>query len=305
MATTGEEKHDAHKELPVDVSLFQGLEAGMTVEEQQQVTQLMTSGDPAQLAQAATILSGIADLCKAGVSPSQRSESQTASLKALHNTSYTNNVLVRQALLEGQHDIVRRIRVEEAEVKERRRMYPLPPRMPRYARIKKFDPTSSEKRDGIKGIIGIPSIPKTPIGKGPLGRKRPPSLFFVDDTWDGSVIDAFSEIKLSNGTVRKVNKESPGVSHIMGAARIGEGYKTIMDEPQPRVLISESHNDASKNALQKGDVVTHIDGKAFVGTAHDLVAILADIYHGAADYFDIVVNAEACTAEALRLRATC
>uniref|UniRef100_A0A7S1YYN3 PDZ domain-containing protein n=1 Tax=Ditylum brightwellii TaxID=49249 RepID=A0A7S1YYN3_9STRA len=277
------------------------MELGMTAEEQQEVTKLMTSGDPAKVAQAATILSGIADLVVAGIPPSQRSESHAQKMTVLLNTSYTNNVLVRQALLNGQHNVARQIRLEEAEVRERRRNNPLPPRMPRYARMKAFDPASSVKRGGLKGIIGVPSIPKTNIGKGPLGRKRAPSLTFVDDSWDGSVGDAFTEIKIKHGIVTRTQKETPGINRILAAA----GAKEDNGELEPRVLIDERHNDGGRRAFQKGDAVTHINGQGFTGNAEDLVTLLSKMYENGTEFFDIVVNAEGSVAEALRLRAIC
>ena len=55
----------------------------------------------------------------------------------------------------------------------------------------------------------------------------------------------------------------------------------------------------------KGDVVTHVNAEVFSGDAADLNARLVHAYEeqGQDGVVMIVVNAEACTAEALRLRS--
>ncbi|EJK74564.1 hypothetical protein THAOC_03750, partial [Thalassiosira oceanica] len=54
----------------------------------------------------------------------------------------------------------------------------------------------------------------------------------------------------------------------------------------------------------KGDVVTHVNGEVFTGTADELNSFLVNSFEqqGGDGTVTIVVNAEVCTAEALRLR---
>lgn len=289
--------------LPIDTSLLGGLDPAMSKEEQKQITSLMTSGDPEKLAQAATILSGMAELCKKGVTPSRRSEEQSKEVKALNETPYTNQVAVRKAMLEGRNSLVKQIRLQEAEVKEKKRLHPLPSRMPRYAWIEPFDPAGHGK-DGLMRLVGVPTIGKTPIGKGPLGRRVQPSLTFADDTWDGSLSDAFSKITVdSRGTVKKQRVENRGVGHILDAA--GGSGTVLVEKPQPRVVIHEAANDAARKGLHCGDVVTHVNGEAFHGTSADLLKLLEKIKEEGKQKLNIVVNAELCVAEALHVRAMC
>ncbi|KAL3776926.1 hypothetical protein ACHAW5_008023, partial [Stephanodiscus triporus] len=72
-----------------------------------------------------------------------------------------------------------------------------------------------------------------------------------------------------------------------------------------RVLVGSVRGRAGKSGIMKGDVVTHVDGEAFTGNASELNALLARAYeeNGGDGVVTIVVNAEECTAEALRLRS--
>ena len=62
---------------------------------------------------------------------------------------------------------------------------------------------------------------------------------------------------------------------------------------------------AGKSGIMKGDVVTHVNGEAFGGDASMLNSLLARTYEEYGDDGEVmmVVNAEECTAEALRLRS--
>ena len=291
--------------LPIDISLLDGLEVAMSKEERTKLTSLLTSGDPEQLALAATILSGMAELCKEGIVPSRRPAELTASMRALEDTSYTAGVAAGKAMLKGSQAQVKEIRLKAAEVKQGKRLHPLPSRMPRYACVDPFDPIKGSKRKGLLGIIGLPaSIPI--LGKGPLSRRKKPSLTFVDDEWDGSLVDAFTNISVRpNGTVQKQEMGDVGVGYILSVASQGRETNLLDRERRPRVVIFKSRNDAARKGLHSGDIVTHVNGKAFVGTSDDLITLLTKIKDEGSDKFNIVVNAEPCIAEALRLRALC
>lgn len=285
--------------LPIDISLLDGLQEAMSEEEQKEITSLMTSGDPEKLALAARVLSGMAELLREGVLPSGRSAFQNDSVRALQETPYTNNVAVRRAMLRGHESTVKKIRLREAEIREKKRFHPLPSRMPRYAWIEPFDPEGSNK-GGLLGAVGVPTIGVGPVGKGPLGRRVPPSLTFVDDEWDGELGDAFVDISIDhNGKVNKTHVRNPGIKNLLDMA----GATRFVDGPTPRVLIHKVCNDAAKKALRPGDVITHVNGEAFFGTSQDLCALLEKIKEEGRDKVNLVVNADQCIAEALRLRA--
>lgn len=77
--------------------------------------------------------------------------------------------------------------------------------------------------------------------------------------------------------------------------------------PTTRVVVSSVKGELSRLGLRVGDVVTHIDGEPFVGSAGMLRDVLCEAKdsHSSPDEVptvEIVVNAEVGTAEALRLR---
>ena len=77
--------------------------------------------------------------------------------------------------------------------------------------------------------------------------------------------------------------------------------------PKGRVQITSVKGQAGKVGLQKGDVVTHVNGEAFQGSAEYLKQIIGSFYEeDPTSTFQIVVNADECTAVILKLRArTC
>lgn len=72
-----------------------------------------------------------------------------------------------------------------------------------------------------------------------------------------------------------------------------------------RVLVGAVRGQAGKSGIMKGDVVTHVNGEVFTGTADELNSFLVNSFEqqGGDGTVTIVVNAEVCTAEALRLRS--
>ena len=147
--------------------------------------------------------------------------------------------------------------------------------------------------------MGVPHI--GPIGNGPLGKTEPPSLTFVDDECDGTLSDAFSNITVqSNGMVKKQKRNDRGIGYLIEVAG-GDSFGPKLN----RVLIAQVHNDAAKKGLRKGDVVTHVNGKSFHGTADDLIQIIGQVKEDGHDKLNLVVNAEPNVAEVLRIRSIC
>lgn len=91
---------------------------------------------------------------------------------------------------------------------------------------------------------------------------------------------------------------------------LAESSRTAAIDGRPplrtkRVLVASVRGQAGKCGIMKGDVVTHVDGELFTGTAAELRSLLIRAYEeqGMDGTVMIVVNAEECTAEALRLRS--
>jgi hypothetical protein len=115
---------------------------------------------------------------------------------------------------------------------------------------------------------------------------------FHDDQWDGSIADAFTRVYVGK------QKPNRGVDNILGEA------ESTHLPPQARVKIGSVKGEAGKLGLQKGDVVTHVCGEAFEGCAADLSELIASLYDCDRNCtFQIVVNADNCTAEVLKTRA--
>lgn len=307
---TGEEalEVDEHEEavvaLPIDTTLFNGLEFAMTEEEQQYVTKMMVSGDPSQLAQAAQILAGISELMMKGITPSMRCQnaakksevsSASAGIPVSRGRSggtsrndksswargaASNAGAVSRALAMAETDASRAQAKREAEIAAHRRMHPLPSRMPRHVTLNAFDPAQSPRRWGDS---------KCPLA-------------FADDEWDGSIADAFARVsigrggKVVKGTIDKTKQK--GVHNVLMAGG-GSKYETHLSSPSGRVVIASSFGQAGRSGIQKGDVVTHLNGEGFIGNSDVLRALIGQIWaqEGAAGTFSLVVNAEPCTAE--------
>lgn len=172
-------------------------------------------------------------------------------------------------------------RLRAAELEARRRLHPLPARMPRFASLRPFDPTS-----------------------------RGATLTFADDEWDGSIADAFGagsgRWSAAGGAASRLGTaEREGVQNVLLAGTGGSEHATHISSPRGRVVVASVSGRAGRQGVQRGDVVTHVNGEAFDGTADDLTEWIQKEAergggHGAMQF---VVNAEECTAEALRLRA--
>jgi len=99
--------------------------------------------------------------------------------------------------------------------------------------------------------------------------------------------------------------EKEGVNRILA-----ESSRIAANDGRPpfrtkRVLVASVRGQAGKCGIMKGDVITHVNGEPFTGTANDLRATLIHAYEeqGNDGIVMLVVNAEECTAEALRLRS--
>mmetsp|Transcript_16174 Transcript_16174/g.33850 ORF Transcript_16174/g.33850 Transcript_16174/m.33850 type:complete len:490 (-) Transcript_16174:211-1680(-) len=320
--------------LAIDTSLFGGLEYFMSDQEQRFVTKLMTSGYPDQLCQAAQILAGISDLLRKGITPSMRAASNNhhnntaannaqsntaARTAAAHATALRNarsNTTIGANSSRGDVRDFQKQREAAARAKLRR---PLPARMPLCVTLNtgEFERMAqiAEQKELERGMEIENTWWRGWFGGGGPG-VRAKTMTFVDDEWDGSVADAFARAKIESraGTNqqfvagRKGPKnpvEQMGVKSILA---VGERDPRREDEPPAwvhRVLVGSIRGQAGKSGIMKGDVVTHVNGETFTGDASALNDLLVQAYreHGNDGNVTIVVNADECTAEALRLRA--
>lgn len=118
------------------------------------------------------------------------------------------------------------------------------------------------------------------------------TLMFEDDQWDGSIADAFCRVHLAKP------KHAMGIDNILSEA------ESTHLPPKARIKISYVKGQAGKVGLQKGDVVTHLNGEPFEGSAEELKQRIAGFHEeDQSGTFQIVVNADESTAEVLKLRA--
>jgi hypothetical protein len=121
-------------------------------------------------------------------------------------------------------------------------------------------------------------------------------LSFCDDTWDGTVKDAFCKIHI--GLFKKVTQHTtrhPGVSTILNS----DGPVRI-DTEHRRVLIASVRPECGSQGAMKGDVVSHVNGKAIGDcTAEELVTKIKSL----GGKVQLVLNADPAVAQALKLRS--
>ena len=268
----------------LDPTLFPGLDVAMSQEEKLQVTDLLTAGCPNQLAEAAQILNQIAVRLHCGLPPPV--ETQPLAKPQLDRRSSVYELIDESREVHEHKPKTRRLKSFN-DSQESMRHFPLPVRMPKYAQ---FDKCDSHPETG--GCSFLPCFLETNI----LDRPLLP-LKFCDDTWDGTVVDAFSKIYVDRkGKVTKKAVENSDVLSILNAS---EENRSVISQPQTRVLVASIRRDAGRQGVLKGDVVTHLNGKPWVGTANELETAIRE----AKDGFSIIFNAEASVAEALKRRS--
>lgn len=125
--------------------------------------------------------------------------------------------------------------------------------------------------------------------------------------------DAFE--RLSVGMWNNISREPVAVHNITGVNNLLAGPLRPDSAPAlpfRRVLISSVRGELRQTGLQVGDVVTHVNGEAFDGSAEKLRCLIMRYrenesfkhkYGTVYPKMQIVVNAEAGTAEVLRLRS--
>jgi len=289
--------------IRVDPTLFAGLDYFLTEDERRQVTGLMTTGDPFLLAEAAEILFAVAQNISSSPSPQKPSSKPKRTI--LRRSSVFQLIAEAEAAHGGgrkqiqQQSAGSRIaqrRQLEREFKLRadfQRRFPCPVRLPKAVQ---------------------------------LDLSLPFDMEFIDYTWDGTVIDAYT--KISVGFRNRITQKRPGNVHVgnilgteetyvndtaMGCA-IGlcfygdeQKYGKVNDvyvafPGQSRVLISQTGRIGKQGGV-RGDVLSHIDGKDISGMDVKEALALLQSKERQGKCIMLTLNAELSVAEALKRRA--
>ena len=260
----------------VDFSMFGGMGELMSNAERVFVTELMTSGDVDKVAQASSIVSSMIEMTLTRprkIPQSTNRPNQTRSY--VHRTSRAEMSSSRAAVTTARQ---REEENRKARILAHRRAYPLPVRMPKCVT---FD---SEKKDKSLGY----------------------GMKFTNDLWDGSIMDAFRYVTVKKGEIERSKKlfgrdgQKQNVVEKMLGNDAFLSNADLYTVPSLRVVIVKVGSQAGQLGLQKGDVITHVNGEGFKGTANDLECLLDTFEYG--EKFTLVVNAEKAVAESLKVR---
>ncbi|KAL7549383.1 hypothetical protein ACHAWF_012652 [Thalassiosira exigua] len=312
----------------IDITLLGGLQFLMTKKEQTYVTQLMTSGNPEEVSQAAQILSGIAGLLRKGKGPPKRTN-EAANDKAFDGrfkSAESGSHISSGSKNELRSNFMRRQMGHNTNEKFRR---PLPVRMPLCVTLTSQD-IESRLLNSTQGseLTVIPAAfgPLTSfltllefwfglyIRGGAASAHGMAKMTFIDDVWDGTVADAFTRtisfgsVSANQNQTLKQQTKQTGIKNILTLEEWLDNDERKRAMPPPRsnrVLVRSVHGRAAQLGIMRGDVVTHVNGEAFTGNAADLKLLLlkASSENGENGSVMIVVNAEECTAKALHLRS--
>lgn len=202
----------------------------MSEQEQKYVTQLMTSGYPDQLCQAAQILSGIAELLRKGMIPTPSSTNgsptnnlatntarTTAALQAANNNNnmrngYSNAGIRTNRSHDGERETpVTNFQRQMEEQKRNKLRRPLPARMPLCVTLStgEFEKMALKSRQEAETAANTSNKvseqqPKSWLrgllgkGAGAIKGGSSATMTFVDDEWDGTVADAFARARIGN-----------------------------------------------------------------------------------------------------------
>ncbi|CAJ1966014.1 unnamed protein product [Cylindrotheca closterium] len=305
------------REDMIDKTLLRGLAPVMTKAEQKKATQLMVSGDVSKLVEAAKMLRSMERNTRRGVTRCQLVKRSSIyglidECEQAHNRRKPA-ITARPSLLTPPpmprpNPVTRgQSCVRNLENAEFLQSHPLPVRMPKYVEFEFSDLLGPCQLPSLVGAAGFSSVVSS-------------SLFpacFVDDVWNGTIRDAYTRTTLMPLTGSIVRHEPPlnhkGVLNVLGEGMLDQDLGVgRFDVPKSRVMIHslQGGGSAGKQGILPGDVVTHLNGQEFHGTAKELMkAIEASVgssNRNCADFGEccvsLVLNAEAPIAEALRRR---
>lgn len=308
--STGEVREEVEEPTPLeevqaDTSLLGGLHAFMSDMEQRFVTAHLISGDMTRIATATEMMHYVSELSRQQVrqvrkpqfnsrqvsvdksvrtkvkevikegNEARRKEEEKEARKAVGAIAPAISPVQMGHVADGRRVLKRRMDLQMRKQMEYMELHPLPLRMPKYAVV-------TAKKLELAGLT------------------------FWDDLWDGTVLDAYTKITVTKSllghiTVTKQPVESIGVQCVIDAGSPKSKGKGYIDTYRARVLISSINRDLGQQGIVKGDVVSHINGEPFKGTADELKEFVESRFEGEVLTFGF--NADDAVAEALKRRA--
>jgi len=299
--------------IRVDPTLFAGLDFVLDEAQRREITELMTSGDPSLLAEAAEILRTVA----------QRLSNPRSTTEPKKAVKPTDDATRRRKSLARRSSVFQLIEeAEAAHFKEEKKVNEAcsvlmhnNPRS-RVAQHRQLERELRLQADFQKRFPIPVRMPKAIE----VDLTQPFDMEFVEYTWGGTVMDAYS--KISIGFRNKISQRRPNnanVANILGTGGhptamalgcavglcVSEQYEIddvyIALPGESRVLISHTGRSGKQGAV-RGDVVTHVDGEAVAGKNVGQVLML--IYSKRSNgRVMLTLNAEKSVAEALKRRA--
>ncbi len=291
-------QRNQHLKIPenqIDTTLFGGLDFFISADcDRVDLTKLMISGDTGKLAEGAQILGDVAKSIREPQSDCEQRE--PVSLTSRHRY-FVKRSSVFELIAEA----------KEAHIDEEKEKYGILPSLPkkqqqRYSR----NPSASRVREvklEVKRMAEQQKLYPLPVRMPKyveLDCARKNQLFFVDNEWDGTVIDAYSKLTIGfNQFVSQRKATHSGIRNILGDCEV-----RIELPHQHRVLLASVTKEMGKQGAMRGDVITHIQGQEISRkTAAELRQILSQTEPDDTGKLCLVLNAERSVAEALKRRA--
>lgn len=268
-------------ESQIDPILFCGLDFYLHDCDRLYLTELMISGNPDNLAEAAQVLSTIATTLRKTTptlkqgppltNPKARNiikRSSVFNLVAEVNESHRHESKYEIPPIPTRTGNVRRVSSQHVmHLAQRQKLFPLPVRMPKYVEI-----NSSIRMQ----------------------------LSLIDNEWDGTVLDAYSKITIGfNHRVTQRRPDHKGIRNILGPGEV-----RVELPHQARVLLLNVPREMGQQGATKGDVLTHIQGQSVaamtVEEVRNVLLLAVPEWNGK---IQLVLNADRPVSEALKRRA--
>ena len=276
-----------------DTTLMNGLEYFMTDQEQRFVTSYFVSGDTAKLAAAIEMLHYVSKLSRQGIRPSLKrsschANSMMSSIREVIRESNEARKTEQEGAAHKSVGVLAEMFVPLAKEKRRTR-----------------EQMNLELKNQFEYMIKFPLPLRRPKYAELTAHKGGFSLTFRDDTWDGTVLDAFCKISVTKSllghvSVTKQHGQSRGIRSIVDVGSSKPNGRGQIDTSRPRVIVASISAEGGQQGIMVGDVVSHVNGLQFYGSACDLVQKINSRSDG--ELLTFAFNADAAVAEALRRR---
>lgn len=203
----------------------------------------------------------------------------------------------------------------ERRAKEHWKRNPLPRRMPKSVTLDIIIPATIKNNSNSNNSIyhATVSLP----------------LLFTNDEWDGTIADAFRRVQIDRRTNQVIKEKENQITVEKKKLSWGKNFtkKTIRNTtkyyaaddkddivqtpelcegytgPVQRVIVASVKGQAANRGVQVGDVVTHLNGERFQGSADDLLRHIQVLAERGDNSVTLVFNAEPSIAAALCKRA--